>query len=100
MLEKGDVMKIHMIVATEDPQICTSIIELVSNSGFEFELIGSPTSVRELDQLIRISSPDIVITGSRLSDSDCFPIIRQEKNNPGSTTPVSYTHLDVYKRQV
>lgn len=86
MLEKGDVMKIHMIVAAEDPQICTSIIELVSNSGFEFELIGSPTSVRELDQLIRISSPDIVITGSHLSDSDCFPIIRQEKNNPGSTT--------------
>ena len=66
--------------------------------GGRFQLVQTRTGKAALAETER-GIPDLVLTDVMMPEMDGFAFVAALRKNPLTRTAVSYTHLDVYKRQ-
>ena len=94
----------RVLVAEDEALIRLDLVELLQGEGYE--VVGQAGNGEEAVKLARELTPDLVVMDVKMPHMDgitAASIIAEERIAPvvmlTAFSPVSYTHLDVYKRQ-
>ena len=91
--------KRKILVVEDEPDALEIFKDILTEEGFEVD--GAEGGLVALERLVNLKY-DLVLLDIVMPDKDGISILEEIKRYPdkyGDTKAVSYTHLDVYKRQ-
>jgi len=88
-----------LLVIDDEVRWCQLLNDTLTSEGFDVTVVSNSTTA---SQLINQVDFDVILTDLRMAGKDGLQLLEETKRVAPTTPviPVSYTHLDVYKRQV
>ena len=90
-----DAMMKKILLVDDDPELRQLLATYLGRHGYDTLLLPD---TRQLDAFLERYQPHLVVLDLMLPGEDGLAACRRLRGR-GETLPVSYTHLDVYKRQ-
>jgi len=81
----------------DDHELVREGVRSLLESDEDIEVVGEASTAAEAVTRIPLAKPDVAILDVRLEDGSGVEVCRDVRSV--MPEPVSYTHLDVYKRQ-